>query len=187
MSRRVILVLLIFVALVSVCYAAVPTRHFRIRAKLNGGDTGFVQIYEKKLELDGPTLVEDFRDKDGQLDIKDSDDGWFVLGTKIKSSVGGGYLAYDATGKDNKVFLAHDAEDIGTEWTIRVSEGSKGKRNTAQWATLQAANGPLKGHYFDIEQIETKQKDGSIRRSRRFLLREKPVWTVEVGRVVIHL
>jgi hypothetical protein len=76
-------------------------------------------------------------------------DKWYVDGGRLKSSVGGGYLAYDASGKDPKVFLA-SKPGRGAEWDSVVH-----RRRESDYATVRAASGPFKGWYLNV-------KDGNL-------------------------
>src|SRR5215216_3706082 len=61
--------------------------------------------------------------KNGTLRLDDSGapayGRWYILGTQIKSSMGKGYLAYDLTGKDPRLFLAAKP-GRNTEWSITL-------------------------------------------------------------------
>jgi hypothetical protein len=90
---------------------------------------------------------------------------WWVLGTKMKASHGGGYLAYDPSGKDAKVFLSRETmkAGVGTDWTIRKGVHSR---------VIQAASGEVKGWYLDLEAYEEEGKDGRSATAYRLILRK---------------
>src|SRR5262249_51176963 len=96
MSRRSVMSLAVVLAVGSACVAGTPTNLFTVTLK--GGGKGYLGVRDGKLGLGKSTFG-------SVADTKDADDRWYVLGTQIKSSVGRGYLAYDTTGKDPKVFL----------------------------------------------------------------------------------
>ena len=100
-------------------------------------------------------------------DRKAAPDKWYVDGGRLKSSVGGGYLAYDVSGKDPKVFLA-SGPGGGAEWDIVVH-----RRRESDYATVRAANGPFKGWYLNL-------KDGSL------VLGPQPSDAVQVERFYRH-
>ena len=186
MNRRIFVLLPLVLVLTAVCYAAVPTRHYKIAAKSSDGNAGMLCVEKGSLELGSRSKEENFLDKDGELDIRDTPDGWFVLGTKVKSSVGGGYLAYDPTGKHNRLVLASKAEDAGTDWIIRKAKPDV-KKGRGERGILQAAAGPLKDRFLDVGVMDVTQSDGTIISSRCFVLSKEPGWEVEIVRVIIHL
>jgi hypothetical protein len=104
-------------------------------------------------------------------------DRWYVLGTKIKPSVGGGYLAYDPSGKDPRVYLSHDAEE-GTDW--KIGERSEAKY-VYRYGVTQAVSGKVKGWYLDVEEYEEEGEDGRTATAYRLVLRK------EVARTKVHV
>jgi hypothetical protein len=73
---------------------------------------------------------------------------WYILATQIKSSMGKGYLAYDLTGKDARLFLAAKPGE-NTEWSITLMRDPREKEG--QLATIRVANGPMKGWSICLE------------------------------------
>src|SRR5262245_3497156 len=117
MGKRAFLLLSLSLGAVSAAAAAVPTDHFTISFDRKRG-IEYLAVRGGRLVLGPPTK------RDEQVVAPER---WFVLGTKIKSSVGGGYLAYDPTGKDPRVFLTPNQNDKGTDWEVRRPEGAKRK------------------------------------------------------------
>jgi hypothetical protein len=83
---------------------------------------------------------------------------WLILGTKIKGSVGGNYLAFDNSGKDHRVFLSRETmkDGVGTDWTIRLMQNER----QLHFHRIQAATGEVKGWDLDIEEYEKEGADG---------------------------
>src|SRR5262245_33586997 len=73
---------------------------------------------------------------------------WCILGTQIKSSMGKGYLAYDLTGKEPRLFMAAKP-GRNTEWSITLVRDPKEKAGNL--GTLHVANGPMKGWSICLE------------------------------------
>jgi hypothetical protein len=117
--------------------AGIPTDHFTIDA----GKERYLVVTKGELVVGKATLGYSY-------ERRRAPERWHVLGTKIKSSVEDFYLAYDASGKDPRVFLT-SAKGEGTEWIVHAPEGrgSEGKR-----VHLQAASGPMKGWYLCLEE-----------------------------------
>src|SRR5262249_51469892 len=93
MNRLTVLTLILYLAATSPCVAGMPTDRFTIDVK---GE--FLAVSKGQLVFGASTF--------GSVsDNKAARDRWYVLGTLIKSSVGGGYLAYDLTGASNAVVL----------------------------------------------------------------------------------
>jgi hypothetical protein len=133
--KRLMLVALLCLAAAPCCLAGIPTDRFTI-------DLGreFLAVRGGELVLGRSTL--------GSIsDTKDAADRWYILGTQIKSSVGGGYLAYDPGGTDTAVTLKA-APGEGTEWSVAVP--GKGSRSEGQKAVIRAATGPKKGWYLTV-------------------------------------
>lgn len=125
-----------------------PTNFYEICASIPRKDRGNLQlcasVKERQLDLTGgPERLCDYRERNESRPNR-----WLVLGTKIKASVGGGYLAYDLSGKDPKVFLTRDTmkAGVGTDWTIRRSNRKDDFREF-----IKAASGKVKGWYLDLE------------------------------------
>jgi hypothetical protein len=158
--RHALLVCLIVLA-GPVCLAGFPTNFFTIHCR----DAGYARMDGGKLSL-GDSSVNKVPDR------RAAPDKWYVGGNQIKSSVGDGYLAYDISGKDPKVFLA-SRPGKGTEWevvthrgeeesaTVRAAAGPRPGKGT-EWevvthrgeeesATVRAAAGPFKGWYLNVK------------------------------------
>src|SRR4051794_11106307 len=133
MSPRAFALATLFLTAASVSIAAVPTRRFTITARHRAAKGEYLAVQKGQLGLGSPSLT-----GDGGLDETDAPDRWYVLGSKIKSSVAGQYMAYDPSGKDNRVFLASKPEREGTDWVVRRLEGGKRKNEAnpfkgAEW------------------------------------------------------
>src|SRR5262245_40721615 len=133
MRRHTPLVLPLSLVVAAAGLAAIPTGRFTITA----GPGEYLAVEKGQLVLG--------RNSGGD-ENQDAPDRWYIAGTQIKSSVGGGYLAYDPSGQDNKVFLA-PRPVRGADWAVRRVKGAK-RRNErapfldAEWGTVQAASGP---------------------------------------------
>jgi hypothetical protein len=103
-------------------------------------------------------------------DSKDAADRWYILGTQIKSSVGGGYLAYDPRGEDNAVVLRSGPGE-GTEWNISVP--GKGHRSEGEMAVIRVSSGPLKGCYLTVS-------------AGRLVVAEDPPQKLQAARIFSH-
>ena len=103
-------------AVISACAAGIATNRYTISLKNQKGRfEQFLAVRKGRLVLGGSTF--------GSVsDNQDAADRWYILGTRIKSSVGGGYLAYDPSAKTSEVFLAPRPGE-GTEWVVRVVNG----------------------------------------------------------------
>src|SRR5262249_36111524 len=109
MSRRVFLCLPVLLVASSVCLAGIPTSRFTITVKgisstylaVRGGDIGPGSTTGRTRLADEDTTAE-----------------WFVDGTRIKAR-GGKYLAYDPTGKSDRICLV-DRPGAGTDWSVSV-------------------------------------------------------------------
>lgn len=186
LRRSRLLLTLPLLAIASVCLAGIPTNRFTITASNSDGKVSYLAVENGKLVLGRPAPL-----GDGGLDMKDTPDRWYVMGTKIKSSVGGGYLAYDHSGDHPAVFLAPKPDGEGTHWIVKRPEGRLKRKNEKrsldeEWGTLQAASGPLKGWFLDVEEKEEQRDDGTLVTVRRFVLSKEPKWNVEVGRIYTH-
>jgi hypothetical protein len=95
---------------------------------------------------------------------------WSILGTKIKASVGGGYLAYDTSGKDHRVFLSRETmkDGVGTDWTIRLVQDER----QLHFHRIQAASGGVRGWDLDLEECEKEGADGETTTACRLILRK---------------
>jgi hypothetical protein len=162
MVRRCVLSLAVCLVVGSVSVAGIPTDLFVISVKERQKKGNYLGVRKGELGLGKSTFG-------AVYDTKDADDRWYVLGTQIKSSVVGGYLAYDAAGKDPKVFLVAKPGD-GTEWSI----DEPGKSREGVRGTIRAAAGPMKGWVLEID------ADGQP------VLAKEPSKKLEVERVFEH-
>jgi ABC-type glycerol-3-phosphate transport system substrate-binding protein len=179
MRRPLLLALTLGLAACSVCAAGIqaPTEFFKITAWVDGNQTRkevHVRVQDGQLAFAEGRPTSDWEDR------KESrPDRWYVLGTKIKSSMGPGYLAYDPSGKDPRVYLSGTAGD-GTDWKISDRQEGKGDFNDPAYGVTQAAVGAVKGWYLDIEESEEKGKDGKMATVYRLVLRK------EVAKTKVH-
>ena len=137
------------------CRAGFPTPFFTIECDKMGS----ARVDNGKLSL-GDNSINKVPDR------SPAPDKWYVGGSQIKSSVGGGYLAYDVSGKNPKVFVL-PTPGKGTEWEIVIHRGRE------EHATVRAANGPFKGWSLDGK-------------AGQFILSAKPSGDVWVERFYSH-
>jgi hypothetical protein len=171
MSRTSLLALGLGLAAASLGAAGIsaPTMFFKISV-----DRDQTRAREYARVTDGRLALTErggWSDWEDRMDARP--DRWYVLGTKIKSSVGGGYLAYDPSGEDPRVFLSREAGE-GTDWTI--GDRNEGQ-NYVRYGLTQAASGKVKGWYLDVEDCEEKGEDGKATAARRLVLRKDAVRT----------
>jgi len=170
MNRLAIVALMLCLAATSPCVAGMPTNRFTIDMK---GE--YLAVSKGQLVFGTSTF--------GSIsDNKEARDRWYVLGTLIKSSVGGGYLAYDLTGESNAVVLKFWPGQ-GTEWSIAVP--SKGLDSEGKKAVIRVAKGPKKGWYLTIAEVEV-EKDGRKVFVRRPVLSKDPPEKLCVERIWEH-
>jgi hypothetical protein len=95
---------------------------------------------------------------------------WYILGTKIKGSVGGNYLAYDPSGRDCRVFLSRETmkAGVGTDWTVRLMQNER----QLHFHRIQAVSGEVKGWDLDIEEYEKEGAHGKTTTAYRLVLRK---------------
>src|SRR5947209_4871218 len=96
MSRGLLLVPALCLALAPAGVASISTNRWFIHCKAD--QLEFLAVRKGQLTAGEPT--------DEAYKNQDAPELWYVAGTQIKSSVGGGYLTYHPSGKDNQVFLA---------------------------------------------------------------------------------
>jgi hypothetical protein len=176
MCCRLLLALALSLAVVTVCAAGIGTNRFTISTAGKGHPGDFLAVDEGDLTLGGSNFG-------AVSDNRDAADRWYIAGSKIKSSVGGGYLAYDPTGKNKRVFLSAKPTE-GTDWYVgvgnRAQEGDRG--------VIRAMSGPLKGWYLDAAEAEEKQAtaEGKTGPPRVLVLSEKPSRLLEAARIWEH-
>jgi hypothetical protein len=167
MARRTILLLAFWLAAVSVGAASLKATN---RFTIHNGDgqaKEFVKVWLGDAAVGGRSL-RGLLSEDG-----DAPERWYILGAQIKSSTGGGYLAYDPEGKSNRVFLSREAGK-GTDWTISL-EHPAGVDPAIERGTIAAYWGPMSGWSLDIEEVKEKPKDGGEPVTvRRLVLSKKP-------------
>src|SRR5438046_354746 len=93
--RWLLLCCLSWLALASIVLAGIRTRRYNITAQGPKGKVEYLAAQKGRLTLGESSGL--------TRENNDTADHWYVLGTKIKSSIGEGYLAYDETGKDAMV------------------------------------------------------------------------------------
>jgi hypothetical protein len=171
MLRRGLVAAGLSLVVAGAAWAGIPTDKFTISSG-KADRVQFLQVRDGRLALGRSTF--------GTVsDRKDAADRWYVLGTQIKSSVEGNYLAYDPAGKDPTVFLARRPGD-GTEWIVTAP------KNEGQRASLRAASGPFKGWYLDVEEVEEERPGGKTETVRRFVLSREPARELQVERIWEH-
>jgi hypothetical protein len=149
MRHLSLLALALVLAAASVCAAGIhaPTEFFVITVKGNQtGELKHVRVVDGQLAFGGGKPWSDWKDREDT-----GPERWYVLGTKIKASVRGGYLAYDPSSKDPRVYLSRTAGE-GTDWKISDREEGKDDFNDPAYGVTQAASGEVKGWYLDVEE-----------------------------------
>lgn len=175
MTRRFWLALPVCLAFVSVCAAGIGTNRFTLSVADNGRVVDYVAVRKGRLTLGRSTFG-------AVSDNHDAADRWYVAGCKIKSSVGGGYLAYDPTGKSSRVFLSPEPGE-GTDWLVGIG----GRADEGKRGAVQAASGPLRGWYLDVsEEDEQETADGRTHTRRVPVLSRAPSHKVEAERIWEH-
>jgi len=167
MARRTILLLALWLAAASVGVASLKaTARFTIHNR-DGQPQEFVKVWLGDAAVGGRSLR-------GLLsEDRDAPERWYVLGSQIKSSTGGGYLAYDPEGKSNRVFLSREAGK-GTDWAISLEHFDR-EEQARERGTLAAYWGPMAGWSLDIEEVKENREDGGDPVSvRRLVLSKKP-------------
>lgn len=173
MNRCGILMAALWLTIASACLGGTPTNRYLITCHFKKSGYEYVAVTKGRLTVGKAS---------DRKEDQDAPDRWYILGTKIKSSDGGGYLAYDPMGKDNRVFLTA-APTEGTEWNMSLRKRSPGDQ---EHGVVRAATGPRRGWYLDVEEIEEKTSDGRTKIVRRLVLVNEPIHKVEAGRVYIH-
>jgi hypothetical protein len=173
MNYRFFLMAALWLAAASACLGGTPTNRYVITCRFEKSGYGYVAVTKGRLTVGKAS---------GRKDNQDAPDRWYILGTKIKSSDGGGYLAYDPTGKDNRVFLTAKPTE-GTEWSMILRKRSPGDE---EHGVIRAATGPRKGWYLDVEETEENARDDGAKTVRRLVLVKEPIHKVEAGRIYIH-
>jgi hypothetical protein len=175
MLRRLLLALPVCLAVVSVCAAGIGTNRFTISIDKRHASE-FLTVRQGELTLGGSTF--------GSVsDNQDAADRWYIAGCKIKSSAGGGYLAYDPTGRSNRVFLRPEPGE-GTDWFVGVG----GRAREGERGAIQAASGPLKGWYLDVSVREEPPQTAEGRKATRTVpvLSKSPSQKIEAERIWEH-
>jgi hypothetical protein len=173
MNRRVFLMLTLWLVVGSACVGGTPTNRYVITCRFEKSGYEYVAVTKGQLTVG--------KASDRKHD-QDAPDRWYSLGTKIKSSDGGGYLAYDPSGKNNRVFLTATPTE-GTEWSLSLRKRSPGDQ---EHGVIRAATGPRRGWYLDAEETEEKTSDDGAKTVRRLVLVKEPIHKVEAGRIYIH-
>jgi len=134
MKRSLVLLLLGLLAVPTVL-AGIPTNYFCVHCK-----GGFIHAEDGKLWVSSSSTEQK----------RDASDHLYLGGGSLKSSVGAGYLAYDLTGKSNKLVLSSATGDH-TVWHMVQTRGTTPGDRDEITATIRAANGPMKGWVIDVE------------------------------------
>jgi hypothetical protein len=172
MCRRACLTLALCLVAVPVCVAGIATNRYTISSDATGMPGDFLAAREGELTVGGSTFG-------AVADTRDAPDRWYVVGTKIKSSLGG-YLAYDTSGKSNRVFLTPEMGE-GTDWLIGRS------RHEGERGTIQAAVGPLQGWFLCVEEAEGQRGTATDKAAaRRVVLARDPARKLEAERIYEH-
>jgi len=173
MKRRISLCLAVWGLAASFCAAGFPTDTFTISLP---GEKAYLSIRQGELKMgDAP--------RDVEWEGRPAPGRWYIEGTRIKSSVGSGYLAYDPSGKDPKVFLSPEPPK-GADWALSVpgkNHNQEGKR-----AVIRAGSGKLKGWYLAIQEIEETRPDGKTVTTNRLVLAKDPERRLEAKRIFLH-
>ncbi len=173
MKRRISLCLAVWGLAASFCPAGIPTDTFTISVS---GDKAYLSVRLGALKVgDAPHDVDwEGRPAPGR---------WYIEGTRIKSSVGSGYLAYDPSGNAPKVFLSPEPPK-GADWAISVPE--KDKTDEGKRAVIRAGSGKLKGWYLAVQEIEETRSDGKTITTSRLVLAKNPERRLEAKRIYLH-
>lgn len=176
MVRRSFCAGLVCLATATLCLAGFPTNRFHIR-----------------LDQEAPSQIGRLMLHDGRLivgrirlgwigDTQDAPDRWYIEGTRIKCSTGGGYLAYDPTGKDTGVFVVAKPPE-GIEWKVTLKRRDGGERGI-----LEAATGAMQGWALDIEEIPptTDTNPGPTAMSGRVVLSKESRHPFLIERIYGH-
>jgi hypothetical protein len=107
----------------------------------------YVRVIDQRLDLTTLRLDTGWKDRSTPKPER-----WSILGTKIKTSIGRAYLAYDPSGKDSRVYLSRKAGP-GTDWQFGKQDK---KDHDLLMAVPQAASGKVKGWYLGAEEYEDK-------------------------------
>jgi hypothetical protein len=139
MLLRSLCALLFVVIGATASLAGFPTNRFHIRL-----DHGTPSRRGCLMLHDGRLIV--WHNNGGRVgDTQNAPDRWYIDGTRIKCSTGGGYLAYDPTGKDSGVFIVAKPPE-GIDWKVTLKRSEGGERGV-----LEAATGTVKGWTLDVE------------------------------------
>jgi hypothetical protein len=166
MARRTILLLALWLTAVSAGVASLKaTNRFTIHNS-DGKPKEFVKVWLGEAAVGGRSWL-------GLLeDDSDAPERWYILGSQIKSSSGGGYLAYDPEGKSNRVFLSREAGK-GTDWTVSLEHFDR-EEKARERGPVTAYRGPMAGWALDVEKVREKLEDGDSVTVRRLVLSKKP-------------
>jgi hypothetical protein len=175
MVRRSLCAWLIFIAMMSVCIAGYPTNRFSIQipGRRVQGLKSFLSVVDGRVVVTGSSL--------GRVaDNADAPDRWYIDGSRIKCSRGGGYLAYDATGEDPTVFVTTTLPE-GIEWKIALK-----RREGSERGVLEAATGAMKGWSLDVDELPSESGKSPSPASLRVFLTQQPKQPFQVERIFGH-
>ena len=171
MKRRISLCLAVWGLAASFCAAGIPTDTFTISLP---GDNEYLSASLGVLKVGNAP-------RDIEWEGRPASGRWYIEGTRIKSSVGGGYLAYDPSGKDPKVFLSPEPPK-DADWALSVP----GKNHEGTRAVIRAGSGKLKGWYLAVEEVEGTRPDGKTVTTSRLVLAKDPQRRLEAKRIFLH-
>lgn len=167
MCRRAFLTLALCLVAAPLGVAGIATNRFTINF-----DHDYLAARDGELTLGTSTFG-------AVSDARDAADRWYVAGSKIKSSLREGYLAYDPSGKTNRISLTPEP-GAGTDWLVGRS-GREGQRGT-----IQAAAGPLQGWFLSVEEAEDQGAGPGKTAGRQVVLAKEPAHKLEAERIYEH-
>jgi hypothetical protein len=173
MKRRISLCLAVWGLAASFCAAGIPTDTFTISLPR---EKAYLSIRQGELKVDEAP-------HDVEWEGRPAPGRWYIEGTRIKSSVGSGYLAYDPSGKDPKVFLSPKPPK-DADWAISVPE--RDRTDEGKRAVIRAGSGKLKGWYLAVQEVEETRPDGKTVTTNRLVLAKNPQRRLEVKRIIEH-
>jgi hypothetical protein len=133
---------------IAVAEAGFPSPKFKITLRDSKERTVFLAVVNGKLNaVPNPAKAATGKGKTSAV--------WYIDGTRLKSASGCGYLAYDLSGKDSRVFLVPKPGG-NTEWKVTDIE-KHGKSHTpgdiVGWhAYFQVGKGKYTGRYLSLEE-----------------------------------
>jgi hypothetical protein len=156
MMRRFVLGVVVAVLAVSMAGGSVPSSTCDITFKVPKGRKAYLAVVDCKLIAAAtwktPKTAK-ARDRTSWI--------WYMDGSRLKSASGCGYLAYDLSGKDKRVFLVAKPGK-NTEWNVSRTTNHKPSeedRNFERWEShFTVAKGKLAGHHLCVRVIKPARK-----------------------------